>query len=43
MLNILPADVMPRATEHIPEMLARTERLVANNLAYESKARPTST
>ncbi|HEX7068616.1 MAG TPA: cysteine--tRNA ligase [Candidatus Limnocylindria bacterium] len=35
LLNILPADVMPRATEHIGEMLSLTERLVEKGLAYE--------
>ena len=35
LLNILPADVMPRATEHIGEMLSLTERLVQKGLAYE--------
>jgi len=35
LLNILPADVMPRATEHIGEMVSLTEQLLANGLAYE--------
>ncbi len=35
LLNILPADLMPKATEHIDEMIALTERLLANGLAYE--------
>ncbi len=35
LLNILPVDVMPRATDHIGEMLSLTERLVAKGLAYE--------
>ena len=35
LLNILPADVMPRATDHIVDMISLTERLVANGLAYE--------
>ncbi len=34
-MNILPAHVYPRATEHIPQMLALIEKLVANGLAYE--------
>jgi cysteinyl-tRNA synthetase len=34
-LNILPVDLMPRATEHIPEMLDLTEKLLARGLAYE--------
>jgi len=33
--NILPADVFPRATEHIGEMVAMTERLVDAGFAYE--------
>ena len=35
LLNILPVDVMPKATEHIPEMIDLTERLVERGLAYE--------
>jgi len=35
LLNLLPVDVMPKATDHIPEMISLTERLVANGLAYE--------
>ncbi len=35
LINILPADVMPKATEHIAEMISLTERLVARGLAYE--------
>jgi cysteinyl-tRNA synthetase len=35
LLNIVPADVMPKATDHIGEMISLTERLVANGLAYE--------
>jgi cysteinyl-tRNA synthetase len=35
LINILPADVMPRATEHIDEMLSLTKQLVENGLAYE--------
>jgi cysteinyl-tRNA synthetase len=35
LLNILRADVMPRATEHIGEMVSLTERLLENGLAYE--------
>ena len=34
-INILPVDVMPKATEHIGEMVDLTERLVARGLAYE--------
>jgi cysteinyl-tRNA synthetase len=35
LINILPADVMPKATDHIAQMIALTERLLANGLAYE--------
>jgi cysteinyl-tRNA synthetase len=35
LLNILPVDVMPKATEHIDEMLELTGRLVERGLAYE--------
>ena len=35
LLNILPADVMPRATDHIPEMLSMTAQLIEKGLAYE--------
>jgi len=34
-VGIQPAHVYPKATEHIPEMLALTERLVTNGHAYE--------
>jgi len=33
-LNILDPDVMPKATEHIPEMVALIERLIAKGHAY---------
>jgi cysteinyl-tRNA synthetase len=33
-LNILPAHVNPKATDHIPEMQAMTEKLVEKDLAY---------
>jgi L-cysteine:1D-myo-inositol 2-amino-2-deoxy-alpha-D-glucopyranoside ligase len=33
-LNWLPPDVFPRATRHIPQMVAMIERLVANGHAY---------
>jgi cysteinyl-tRNA synthetase len=33
-LNILPAHVNPKATDHIPEMQAMTEKLVERGLAY---------
>ncbi len=34
-LNILPANVFPKATDHINEMITITETLLAKNLAYE--------
>ncbi|HLY31372.1 MAG TPA: cysteine--tRNA ligase, partial [Ktedonobacterales bacterium] len=34
-LNILPAHVFPRATDHIAEMIAMTERLLERGYAYE--------
>ncbi|HEU5229560.1 MAG TPA: cysteine--tRNA ligase [Ktedonobacteraceae bacterium] len=34
-LNILPASVFPRATRHIPEMIAIIEGLLAKGFAYE--------
>ncbi len=34
-LNILPAHVFPRATQHIPEMLEIVENLVDKGVAYE--------
>ena len=34
-LGILPATRFPRATDHVPEMIAIIERLVARGLAYE--------
>jgi len=37
-VNILPAHVFPRATEHIPEMVALAERLVDAGHAYVSEA-----
>ena len=33
-LNILPADCFPRATRHVPEMIALIERLERKGLAY---------
>ena len=35
LLNMPLADVMPKATDHIPEMLALIETLLARGLAYE--------
>src|SRR5690349_16296023 len=34
-LNILPAQIFPRATHHIPEMIAVIEGLLAKGIAYE--------
>src|SRR5256886_11435092 len=34
-LNILPATVFPRATEHIPEMIAIVQGLASKGVAYE--------
>jgi cysteinyl-tRNA synthetase len=34
-LNIAPADVYPRATEHIPEMVAIIKRLIEKGFAYK--------
>ena len=33
-LNWLPPDHLPRATQHVPQMVARIERLLAAGLAY---------
>jgi cysteinyl-tRNA synthetase len=33
-VNILPAHVFPRATDHVPEMIDITRRLLDNRLAY---------
>ena len=33
-MNILPPHQMPRATDHIPEMLAMIEKLIEHGLAY---------
>ena len=35
-LNIIPADVYPAATDHIPEMIALVESLVEKGIAYKS-------
>ncbi|GAC1346929.1 MAG: cysteine--tRNA ligase [Myxococcales bacterium] len=35
-LNVLPGDVEPRATDHIPEMIALIESLVSKGHAYAS-------
>ena len=34
-LNIIPAQEFPKATDHVPEMLEITERLVRRGFAYE--------
>src|SRR5258708_33059364 len=34
-LNILPARIFPRATQHIPEMIAIIQGLLAKDIAYE--------
>lgn len=36
-LGIRPATVHPRATEHMPQIIALIEKLIAKGLAYESK------
>jgi cysteinyl-tRNA synthetase len=36
-LNMLPASVVPRATEHVPGMLAIIEKLEEKGLAYKSE------
>jgi cysteinyl-tRNA synthetase len=36
-LGCLPPDVEPRATEHIPQMIAMIERLIAAGNAYEAQ------
>ncbi len=35
-LRIRPADVYPRATEHVPDMIQLVERLLARGCAYEA-------
>ncbi len=35
-LRIEPADQYPRATEHVPDMIALVERILANGFAYEA-------
>jgi cysteinyl-tRNA synthetase len=35
-LNIEPAEIYPAATDHVPEMIALIQRLLANGLAYLS-------
>ncbi len=36
-LGVLPPDVQPTATSHIPEMIALNEKLIARDHAYEAK------
>ncbi len=36
-LHVLPPDIEPRATAHIPEMIAIIERLIASGHAYEAE------
>jgi len=36
-LNVQPAEVYPAATDHVPEMLALIEKLMARGLAYASE------
>lgn len=36
-LNIEPADVYPRATEHIPEMVALIKKLIVKGFAYKGE------
>ena len=43
LVNILPAHVFPRATEHIPEMVALAERLEDAGLRLRHRRRATST
>ncbi|GHO82158.1 cysteine--tRNA ligase [Dictyobacter formicarum] len=35
-LHILPAHIFPRATQHVPEMIAIVQRLLEKGLAYEA-------
>jgi cysteinyl-tRNA synthetase len=37
MLNILPANIYPRATDHIPEMLSMIRTLIDKGHAYQTK------
>ncbi len=36
-LNVLPPDIEPRATEHLPEMIAMMEKLIQDGFAYEAE------
>ncbi|HVB97173.1 MAG TPA: cysteine--tRNA ligase [Chloroflexota bacterium] len=35
-LNILPANVFPKATDHVPQMVAMIERLIKRGFAYQA-------
>lgn len=37
-LGVLPPDIEPRATDHIPEMIGMIEQLIANDHAYIAEA-----
>jgi cysteinyl-tRNA synthetase len=37
-MNILPPQLNPKATDHIPEMIAMTEQLLEHGLAYTSES-----
>jgi cysteinyl-tRNA synthetase len=41
-LNTLPPDVEPRATEHIPQMIAMIDRLIASGHAYVAAGNETA-
>ncbi len=36
-LNLLPADIFPRATEHVPEIIDFIKKLIENGYAYRGK------
>ncbi|MDD5616229.1 MAG: cysteine--tRNA ligase [Candidatus Methanoperedens sp.] len=36
-LNLLPADVFPRATQHVPEIIEIIKKMMANGYAYRGK------
>lgn len=36
-LNLLPADVFPRATEHVPEIIEIIKKIMSNGYAYREK------
>jgi len=37
-INLLPPDIEPRVTTHMPEIIAIIERLIANGHAYQAKS-----